>query len=152
MLKITVNGELLFELESQQAWINRVPRILPPKRPGEQWIWVDKRGNIFECGADFMAAEKDETYPCKVYRLQTVAGFSKSKQIGKTKYKLQIKVKGEWVDDIEFKSIAKLVRYANDYHRYKLSYNRIKYHLKRYREHQFDRKNGDWQARVFAIS
>lgn len=81
MEKITVNGELLFELESKQAWINRVPRILPPKtRRGEQWIWVDKNGNIFECGADFMAADKDQTYPCKVYRLQNVAGVSKSKE------------------------------------------------------------------------
>jgi len=75
MQKIEVNGELLFELESKQAWVNRVPRILPNKTRGaEQWIWVDKNGNVFECGADFMAAEKSETYPCKVYRLQNVAG------------------------------------------------------------------------------
>jgi len=75
MIKIEVNGELLFELKSKQDWVNRVPRILPDKTRGtEQWVWVDKNGNIFECGSDFMAAEKSETYPCKVYRLQNVAG------------------------------------------------------------------------------
>ena len=52
-----------------------MPEILPEKiRGGETWIWVDKNGNVFECGADFIAAEKEETYPCKVYRLQNVAG------------------------------------------------------------------------------
>jgi len=78
METIQVNGELLFELESKQAWVNRVPRILPDKiRGGETWIWVDKNGNVFECGADFMDAEKAETYPCKVYRLQNIAGWAK---------------------------------------------------------------------------
>ena len=78
MEKITVNGELLFILFSKQDWINRVPRILPAKiRGGEQWLWVDKNGNVFECGADFEAAKKAETYPCKVYRLQNVAGVNK---------------------------------------------------------------------------
>lgn len=76
MEKITVNGELLFELESKQAWINRVPGILPNKTRGaERWLWIDKNGNVFECGADFMAAEKIESYPCKVYRLQNVASL-----------------------------------------------------------------------------
>jgi len=78
MEQITVNGELLFELESKQDWVKWVPSILPKKTRGcEQWIWVDKNGNVFECGADFMAAEKTETYPCKVYRLQNVAGVTK---------------------------------------------------------------------------
>jgi hypothetical protein len=77
MQKIEVNGELLFELESKQDWVNRVPRILPNKtRRAEQWIWVDKNGNVFECGADFMAAGKSKTYPCKVYRLQNVSGVA----------------------------------------------------------------------------
>jgi hypothetical protein len=75
MEKITVNGELLFVLESKQAWVNRVPRILPEKiRAGEQWIWVDKNGNVFESGKDFMVAEEKATYPCRVYRLCNVAG------------------------------------------------------------------------------
>lgn len=74
MEEITVKGELLFELESKQQWINRVPGILPDKiRAGETWIWVDINGNVFECGKDFMAADEKATYPCKVYRLQNVA-------------------------------------------------------------------------------
>ncbi len=81
MEKITVNAEFLFELENKQQWINRVPQILPKKiRSGESWIWVDKNGNVFECGADFSAAEKQNTYPCKVYRLESVSVANKSKQ------------------------------------------------------------------------
>jgi hypothetical protein len=66
-------------------------------------------------------------------------------------FKIQLKVQGEWVGDREFKSIAELVRYANNYHGYNLEYNRIKYHLNRYKEHQFDRKCGEWQARLLAV-
>jgi hypothetical protein len=78
MEKITINGELLFELSSKQDWVNRVPRILPNKtRAGEIWIWVDKNGDIFELGIDFMAAEEQDTYPCKVYRVQNVSNKNK---------------------------------------------------------------------------
>lgn len=74
MVKITLNAELLFELANKQQWINRVPQILPEKTRGaETWVWVDINGNVFECGADFTAAEKQETYPCKVYRLNNVS-------------------------------------------------------------------------------
>jgi len=77
MEKITVNGELLFELESHQDWVNKVPRILPHKKRGhEQWLWVDKNGNVFIIGLDFRAAEKQDSYPCKVYRLQSVSDLS----------------------------------------------------------------------------
>jgi len=78
MEKVQVNAEFLFELASQAQWENRVPQILPEKtRTGETWIWIDKNGNVFECGADFMAATKHDTYPCKVYRLISVAGWAK---------------------------------------------------------------------------
>ncbi len=74
MEDITVKGELLFKLDSKRQWIDRVPQILPDKiRAGETWLWVDKNGNIFETGADFSSAEKNMSYPCKVYRLQNVA-------------------------------------------------------------------------------
>jgi hypothetical protein len=69
MEKIIINAELLFELESKQAWINRVPQILPDKtRLGETWIWIDANGNVLECGADFSAAENGCSYPVKCYR------------------------------------------------------------------------------------
>lgn len=69
MERITINAEFLFELKSKQEWVNRVPRILPGKtRSGEQLIWIDAVGNVFECGRDFEAAERLSTYPCRVYR------------------------------------------------------------------------------------
>jgi hypothetical protein len=72
-MKIEVNGEFLFELSSKQDWINKLPRILPAKiRAGEQWLWVDKNGDVFELGRDFENAKKLDTYPCKVYRLNNV--------------------------------------------------------------------------------
>jgi hypothetical protein len=78
---ITVKGEFLFELASKRQWVNRVPDILPEKiRPGETWIWVDKNGDVFESGKDFMAAEELATYPCKVYRLSNVASRLASSQ------------------------------------------------------------------------
>lgn len=78
METIQVNGELLFTLKSKRDWINRVPKILPEKtRGGEQWLWIDKNGDVFEGGVDFMAAEEVNTYPCKVYRLSSVATANK---------------------------------------------------------------------------
>lgn len=74
MVKIELNAVFLFELANKQQWINRVPQILPEKiRSGETWVWVDINGNVFECGADFSAAEEQETYPCKVYRVNNVS-------------------------------------------------------------------------------
>jgi hypothetical protein len=74
MEKIQVNGEFLFELSSKKDWFNKVPSILPPKLlPAEQWIWIDLNGNVFNLGKDFRVAEKQGTYPCKVYRLQSVS-------------------------------------------------------------------------------
>ena len=78
---IEINAEFLFELENKQQWINRVPGILPDKiRGNETRIWLDKNGNVFECGLDFMEAEKHATFPCKVYRLINVAGWAKNKE------------------------------------------------------------------------
>jgi hypothetical protein len=80
MEKIEINGELLFELSSKKDWIRRFPNILTQKkRTGETLIWVDKNGNVFERGADFMHAEDLQTYPCKVYRLNSVTDWAKNK-------------------------------------------------------------------------
>ncbi len=71
---ITVKGEFIYEIQSKQDWINKCPERLPQKqRSYEQWAWVDKNGNVFLIGEDFSAAEKAATYPCKIYRLQSVA-------------------------------------------------------------------------------
>jgi hypothetical protein len=34
----------------------------------EEFLWLDKNGYVLERGADFMAAEKINSYPVKVYR------------------------------------------------------------------------------------
>ena len=76
MEEVKVNAEFLFELSSKQDWINRVPRILPEKiRAGEKWLWIDKNGNSLEGGVDFYAAEEQNSFPCKVYRVQNVASL-----------------------------------------------------------------------------
>lgn len=58
-------------------WVNRVPGCLPEKTGGgETWAWVDRNGNVFELGRDFSAAEQHATYPCRVYRLVSVAEWA----------------------------------------------------------------------------
>lgn len=37
---------------------------------------MDKNGNVFELGRDFSAAEQHATYPCRVYRLVSVAEWA----------------------------------------------------------------------------
>jgi hypothetical protein len=70
MEKITINAELLLILDSKREWINKIPRHLPEKTTvAEQWVWLDKNGNVMAIGEDFCAAEKLESYPVKVYRL-----------------------------------------------------------------------------------
>jgi|GEM_PF-5290820 len=74
METIGVKCELLFALATKEEWVIKVPEILPAKITGnEQWVWVDKNGYIFISGADFTAAKRLSTYPCKVYRLISVA-------------------------------------------------------------------------------
>lgn len=76
MEEIKLKVELLFTLNSKKDWINKVPRILPKKNRGnESFLWVDKNGCVLEYGADFMAAEELDSYPCKVYRTITVSQF-----------------------------------------------------------------------------
>ena len=71
--------------------------------------------------------------------------------VSKRLYKVQLKYHGEWIGDREFNSIAQLVRYTNNYLGYNLNYNRVKYHLRRNNEFQFDRENSEWQARLLAV-
>jgi len=76
-MRIELEAEFLFELASKQDWVNNVPQILPKKiRPAESWVWLDVNGHVFEIGVDFEAAEKQATYPCKVYRLISVSSNS----------------------------------------------------------------------------
>lgn len=71
---VIVKGVLVLELKNKAEWIRYVPNHLPEQRHcDEHFLWVDKNGNSFAMGRDFIAAEIAETYPCKVYRLQYVA-------------------------------------------------------------------------------
>lgn len=73
MEKIEINGELVLELKSKRDWINKVPDYLPPKSRTTVLLFVDKNGNVFDTGADFAAAEEQDSYPCKVYNVQLVS-------------------------------------------------------------------------------
>lgn len=76
MEKIFINGVLILELKSKQDWINKLPNHLPKKTRGnENYLFVDKNGNVFETGADFIAAEEQDSYPCKIYKLQSVSSL-----------------------------------------------------------------------------
>lgn len=78
MTEVTIKGELLFTLNSKQDWINRVPRSLPPKeRANEEFIWVDSNGCLLEMGQDFSAAERQGSFPVRVYRTITVSQYEK---------------------------------------------------------------------------
>lgn len=66
---VVVQVEKLMELKSKQDWINKIPRHLPEKKHhNEQFLWLDKNGNVLINGGDFMAAEKLDTYPVSIYR------------------------------------------------------------------------------------
>lgn len=66
---IEVKAEFLFELKSKQDWINKVPKILPPKKYHDvEFLWLDKDGYELIIGVDFSAAEVRNSYPVKVYR------------------------------------------------------------------------------------
>ena len=70
MEQITINGKLVFEIHSKNHWINSFPGAIPKLPMSEQYLWIDKNGNIATCGEDFMYAEKEDYYPIKIYHLQ----------------------------------------------------------------------------------
>lgn len=66
MEAILVNAEFLFQLNSKQEWVNRVPNILPEKTTkAEEWIWIDTNGNYMAIGEDFEAARNMDSYPVR---------------------------------------------------------------------------------------
>lgn len=81
MEKIEILGELIIILESKEDWVNRIPRLLPPKRyNSEKFIWVDSMGHTMAIGQDFSAAEELNSYPVKVYRAERAQwGLEKQK-------------------------------------------------------------------------
>lgn len=91
--QITINAELLLTLNSKQDWVNRIPRHLPPKiRYKENFLWIDKNGDSFLNGADFEAAEKTNSYPCRVYRVKIVSDNLTGNVVIKPKETLELKL------------------------------------------------------------
>lgn len=75
-LNLQLRGKLVMTLGSKKQWIDEIPNRLPAKtRIGEQFLFVDANGSKFESGADFEAAEKIGSYPCRIYKLMSVAEF-----------------------------------------------------------------------------
>lgn len=69
-MNIEIQAEVLLILESKTDWINKCPHRLPHnKRSGENYLFLDKNGNVLENGRDFESAKELETYPVTVYRL-----------------------------------------------------------------------------------
>ncbi|WP_237133761.1 hypothetical protein [Pseudohongiella sp. O18] len=65
-------GELLFQFNSMQAWVNQAQRIWKIHRVrSEDTICVDSVGRIVTKGAEFMRADRESTYPIFVYRKLT---------------------------------------------------------------------------------
>lgn len=79
--RVHVKAELVLTLQNKDDWINKVPRCLPSKtRHKEQFLWIDANGYVFELGEDFAAAERLESYPCKVYKTITVSQYEREKE------------------------------------------------------------------------
>lgn len=71
--KITINAIEVFEIRSKNHWVNSFPGAIPKLPVTEEYLFVDAQGNIAMCGEDFMVAEKEATYPIKVYLLKRIA-------------------------------------------------------------------------------
>lgn len=70
--KITINATLVYELADKQKWIRRFPGALPELPKSEKYLWIDANGNQATCGADFMSAETQNSYPIKIYLVQRI--------------------------------------------------------------------------------
>ncbi len=81
--KLIVNAIQVFEIKSKQHWINSFPGALPKLPSIEKLIWIDSKGNSASCGEDFIVAEKQETYPIKIYLLKRISHDSKPEYFDK---------------------------------------------------------------------
>lgn len=59
---------MLFQFDSLQQWICRAPRFFEKSGyRGEETICVDAAGRLCRRGSEFMRADREGTYPIKVY-------------------------------------------------------------------------------------
>lgn len=77
IIPITINGTKIIELESKQDWINQIPKKLPLKKSEDEFLFVDKNGNLLTIGLDFRIAEEQQAYPVTVYLAQRTSDAPK---------------------------------------------------------------------------
>ena len=82
---ITINATLVYEIPTKNHWINYFPGAVPKIPSVEKYLFVDKNGNTVAVGEDFMNAEKEATFPIKVYLLQRVSHLSNVEYFEKLK-------------------------------------------------------------------
>ena len=63
-----VTGPLLFEFATHAQWVNKASSWFRSNRvTGQDTICVDAKGRICRIGKQFMRAEKEGTYPIRVF-------------------------------------------------------------------------------------
>ena len=67
MEEIKIKVRHIVTLGSKSEWIEQIPKLLPKKNVGDEFIFIDPHGHTLTCGADFSAAEKLNYFPVKVY-------------------------------------------------------------------------------------
>jgi hypothetical protein len=70
IIPITINGTKIIELDSKADWINQIPKRLPLKKSEDEFLFVDKNGNLLTIRLDFRVAEEQGAYPVTVYLAQ----------------------------------------------------------------------------------
>lgn len=63
--------ETMFSFESEQHWINKARSWYGsiPRYRREDFLAVDVAGRVCTCGAHFMRATRENSYPVTVYRV-----------------------------------------------------------------------------------
>ena len=62
-------GKELFRFRNQQDWVNNASTRFPGNGvSAQETLCVDARGRICLTGNEFMRAEREKTYPIRVYR------------------------------------------------------------------------------------
>jgi hypothetical protein len=71
MANVSINAALLIEIDSIEDWIHSSRERLAALdvAPEDNIICVDKEGNFLISAPDFRAAESQNLYPVKVYRV-----------------------------------------------------------------------------------
>lgn len=78
IIPITINGTKIIELETKADWINKIPEKLPSKKSEDEFLFVDKNGNLLTIGYDFRVAEEQGAFPVTVYLAQRTSDAPKT--------------------------------------------------------------------------